>query len=173
MHDNDEQTPEYASRREPVEEDIALQLRTWRFERIGLAVLLLLILLALLGLFSKGPLSNANASSSDGQLSVEYQRFSRNDTEEQLHITLRAAPGQQLAVVLDPALLQAANIEAMHPLPGPSRSQGQGLSIPMLADPQGVAALYLTLRTQGIGLFRCHLQASTGQALTINKFIYP
>lgn len=38
----------------PVEEDMPLQLRVWRIERAGWYALLLLVMLALLGLFSKG-----------------------------------------------------------------------------------------------------------------------
>lgn len=43
------------NRHYPVEEDMALQRRVWRFERIGWYALLLLIGLSLAGLFSKGP----------------------------------------------------------------------------------------------------------------------
>lgn len=50
---------ELDSRRYPIAEDMALQCRIWRFERIGWWGLGLVVLLALLGLFSRGPLSRA------------------------------------------------------------------------------------------------------------------
>lgn len=45
---------ELDSRRYPIAEDMALQCRIWRFERIGWWGLGLVVLLALLGLFSRG-----------------------------------------------------------------------------------------------------------------------
>ena len=58
----------------PVEEDMPLQLRVWRIERAGWYALLLLVMLALLGLFSKGPLSDATVTGSLGHLQVYDQR---------------------------------------------------------------------------------------------------
>lgn len=48
---------EFMSRADPVEEDLRLQRRVWRFERIGWVTLLIIVGLTLAGLFSKGPLS--------------------------------------------------------------------------------------------------------------------
>lgn len=55
---NDESShSDFHSRDYPVREDMAYQVKVWRFERWGWYTLVLLILLALLGLFSRGPLS--------------------------------------------------------------------------------------------------------------------
>ena len=40
-----------------IEEDLPLQERTWRFQRVGWAIMGLLLLSALAGLFANGPLS--------------------------------------------------------------------------------------------------------------------
>jgi hypothetical protein len=50
--------PEQSSRNVPVRENMALQIRGWQIERLGWYGLLLLMALALAGLFSKGPLSH-------------------------------------------------------------------------------------------------------------------
>ncbi|MEN5223510.1 MULTISPECIES: hypothetical protein [Pseudomonas] len=47
---------ELASRHYPVEEDMRMQQRVWRFERVGWYALVLVVLLGLAGLFGNGPL---------------------------------------------------------------------------------------------------------------------
>jgi hypothetical protein len=65
---------ELLSRRHPVQEDMPMQQRVWRFERVGWYVLVAIVLLALAGLFGNGPLSDAEVVSQDGRVRVEYQR---------------------------------------------------------------------------------------------------
>lgn len=45
-----------------IEEDLDFQRRMWRLQQIGWALLVLVVVAALLGLFGKGPLSRAVAS---------------------------------------------------------------------------------------------------------------
>lgn len=47
---------ELASRHYPVEDDMRMQQRVWRFERVGWYALVLVVLLGLAGLFGNGPL---------------------------------------------------------------------------------------------------------------------
>ncbi len=164
---------EFANRQEPVREDMALQRRFWRFERVGWLALLMLIALALAGLFSKGPLSHVQARTADARLQVEYERFSRNGAQEDLVISTHSAPGRIHYVVMGGELLRGYSIETMYPLPAPSRSRGQDLLVPLQADAQGLATLYLTLRSNGVGRYRGVIGLQDGPALDIGKFIYP
>lgn len=164
---------EFSDRKAPIRENMALQRRTWRFERVGWLALIMLVALALGGLFSKGPLSQVTRSSADGRLQVEYQRFSRNGAQESLIVTSHGAPGEMRWLVLGSGLLKGYSIEFQTPEPGPSRSQGQDLLIPMQGDEQGVATLYLTLRSDGVGLYRGSLGLRGQPALSLSKFIYP
>lgn len=164
---------EYESRTHPVEEDMRLQRRVWRFERIGWVVLLLVIALTLGGLFSKGPLSSVEVSTPDGSLSVKYERFNRNGAGDDMVITSTGRPNEQRDLVLGKELLEGNSLESLNPLPGLSRSDGGDLVIPMRSDAQGVATLYLSVRSNGIGLFRSHVHIDGRQDLPIPKFIYP
>ncbi len=65
------QHDDFRDRSYPVEEDIGFQRKVWRFERIGWYALLLIIVLTLAGVFSKGPLSSKHAVSTDGNLSAD------------------------------------------------------------------------------------------------------
>ncbi len=79
---------ELVSRQQPVQEDMTMQQRVWRFERVGWYLLVVIVLLGLAGVFGNGPLSNAQVTSADGRLHVEYQRLSRSGTTDSLRITV-------------------------------------------------------------------------------------
>lgn len=168
-----DQNDDFANRTYPVVEDMARQRKAWRGEQIGWYVLMLLVLLSLLGLFSKGPLSTAQATSTDGKLTVEYERFSRNGAEEKMVIAAKGQPGQPLEVIIGAGLLEGFDLEALHPQSGPAHSLGRDLVVPLRADSNGDATLYLTLRSNGVWLYRSAIALSTGARVAVPKFIYP
>ena len=164
---------EYDNRSFPIREDMTLQRATWRFERIGWFVLLVLIGLTLAGLFSTGPLSQVNDQTADGTLEIRYERFSRNGAEDEIIVTAHGAPGQFLRLALGGRLLEGFSIEALNPQPAPLTSDGRDLIIPMLADRKGVATLYLTIRSNGMGLYQGYVRLNDGEHLAVPKFVYP
>lgn len=164
---------EFVSRTYPVREDMRQQRRTWRFERIGWLALLLLVALTLAGLFSKGPLSSVHVQTADGRLKVAYERFSRNGAQDDMIITTTGPAHEMRHLLLGHELLEGVSIESLNPQPAPLRSEGADLVIPMRADSNGVATLYLTVRSNGVGLYRGHLRLLDGDDLPIPKFIYP
>lgn len=164
---------EFASRKHPVEEDMDEQLRAWRFERVGIVVLVILIGLTLGGLFSKGPLSHVQLQTPDGRLSVEYERFSRNGAQDDVIVTSSGAPGELRYLVLGHEWLEGLSIESLNPQPANLTSDDRDLVIPMRADAKGVATLYLTMRSNGVGLYRGHMRLKDGAQLDLPKFIYP
>lgn len=57
---------EMQDREHPGAEDMSLQRKVWRFQRAGWYVLMAIVILTLLGLFSRGPLSTLEAVSDQG-----------------------------------------------------------------------------------------------------------
>ncbi|WP_263264756.1 hypothetical protein [Pseudomonas sp. RIT-PI-S] len=168
-----DQQDDFDNRTYPVKEDMTRERWAWRVERAGWYVLMLIVALTLLGLFSKGPLSSVTVASDDGALRVEYERFSRNGAEETMTITAKGHPGEPLQVVLGARLLEGMAIEALQPESGPAHSQGRDLVIPLRADNNGEAILYLTLRSNGAWMYRSEIALSTGARVAVPKFIYP
>ena len=169
---------EFTNRTYPVAENMQRQQRAWTLERIGWYGLLLVVALTLLGLFSKGPLSSRDLSSPDGSLRVEYERFSRNGAQDTLIVTAKGKPDQAVQVHVVARLLEGVTLEAVHPINGPSHSEGRDLVIPVRTDSTGIATLYLTLRSDGVGLYRGTISLSSdalpsGAQLAIPRFIYP
>ena len=164
---------EFVSRKYPVEEDMDEQRRAWRFERIGIGALVVLIGLTLGGLFSKGPLSHVQLQTPDGRLSVEYERFSRNGAQNDVIVSSSGAPGEMRYLVLGHEWLEGMSIESLNPQPANLISDERDLVIPMRADARGTATLYLSLRSNGVGLYRGHIRLKDGPQLDLPKFIYP
>lgn len=163
---------EFVSRNYPISDDIDFQRKSWRFERIGWFVLIIIMLLTLLGLFSKGPLSTRHISSVEGALHVEYQRFQRHGAHSRLIITAQVAPSSTAYVQFSPQLLKAFTLEEIHPAPQNSSTQQGGLLLESRADPQGAVTLYLSLRPEGLGNFQQSVRLN-GQTVRFSQFIYP
>jgi hypothetical protein len=103
-----------------LDQDIDLQRREWRVQRVGWYGLATFVLAALLGVFGKGPLSHAAAGASG--LSVEYERFVRAGAPSRLTIEIPPAPGgtlPQLSISRD--YVDAMTIT--HILPSPAASE--------------------------------------------------
>ena len=64
-----------------IDEDMEFQRRSWIVQRIGWAIFALVILLAALGLFGDGILSDTKAGQEEGALWLEYPRFERFEPE--------------------------------------------------------------------------------------------
>lgn len=161
------------SRRYPVNEDMALQRKVWRFERWGWYGLIVLIALTLAGLFSKGPLSTADVRSADGQLRVEHQRFLRNGASDVLVIHLQGKAREPLEVAIRGELLRGFNVEMLQPQPLKASTAGEGVKLWLLSDNDGKAVLYLTLRSDGVGSFVTQVALATGASVRFSQFIYP
>lgn len=164
---------EVQSRSHPVREDMPMQQRVWRFERVGWYVLVLIVLLALAGLFGNGPLSDAERWSEDGRVKVEYQRLSRSGTTDNLYITVQGEPGQPVKVELEGSLLRAASIETMQPEPQLSKSHGPALLLQLGTGQDGVATLYLTLRSEHVGSLEGIVRAGPQSVVQFSTFLYP
>ncbi|CRM87104.1 hypothetical protein [Pseudomonas sp. 22 E 5] len=161
------------SRSYPVNEDMTLQRKVWRFERWGWYGLVVLMALTLAGLFSKGPLSTADVRSADGQLRVEHQRFLRNGSSDVLVIHLRGKAREPLEVALSGELLRGFNVEMLQPQPLKASTAGEGVKLWLLTDDDGHAVLYLTLRSDGVGSFDTQVALSNGASVRFSQFIYP
>lgn len=164
---------DFHSRAYPVREDMAYQLKVWRFERVGWYVLVLLVILTLLGLFSHGPLSNRDAHSPDGRLSVSYERFHRNGSTNALILHLKGQPDAVLEVELGGDWLDGFDVQALQPQPLRSASVGQGMKLWVQADARGEANLHLSLLSEGLGTYHSRVALPGGTAVSFDQFIFP
>lgn len=164
---------EMLDRRYPVEEDIALQRRIWRIERIGWYALVVVVVLTLFGLFSHGLLSSAVASSATKDLVVEYERFHRSGAVNTMVIHSRGKPGETHTVVIGKAMMEGFSIDSIQPQPRNSAGNGQGLRLTLEGDTHGESSLYLEWSSNGLGLYESKIAVEGGGEVAITQFIYP
>ncbi|WP_028239380.1 hypothetical protein [Stutzerimonas azotifigens] len=162
---------ELESRSYPIREDMTLQQRLWKTERVGWYLILLILVLALAGLFSTGPLSRVNAQTPSGQLAVDYQRFERLGASSDMRLTIRGSPGETLWLTLDGALLERFALESIQPEPALAEGAGSGMRLQLTLGGDS-ATLNLTLRPNGVGPARSRAQLR-GETLDISQFVYP
>jgi hypothetical protein len=164
---------DFRDREYPVRENMAFQLKVWRFERVGWYVLVLLVILTLLGLFSRGPLSSRDAHSSDGRLDVEYEMFHRNGSMNPMIVRLKGQPGAVLEVELGGEWLEGFDVQSLQPEPLRSASFRQGMRVWVQADDQGQASLHLSLMADGLGLYSSRITTAGGATVSFDQFILP
>lgn len=168
-------TPETEMRdkRYPVDEDIALQRRIWRLERVGWYLMLLIVVLTLCGLFSHGVLSSQTVTTQQQDLSVEYQRFHRNGAVDSMVIHSYGEPGRPHTLVISHSMMKGFSIESMQPQPTRSAGTREGLRLTLPADAHGESTLYLSWRSGGVGFVAGEIALDGGGRVAVTQFIYP
>jgi hypothetical protein len=160
-------------RRPDVDEDLAFQLKDWRVQRAGWAVLTLILAAGLSGLFGPGPLSNATAS--DGYaLHVQYERFVRHGGQTNLTVRLASADPGPLQVTIGREYLSAFHVRQI--LPAPVRVQaGDSDLVYTFEGPRqsGPVELKFFLQPESLGSHAGNLSAGPGPAVTLRQFTYP
>lgn len=166
------QDDDLRSRSFPVHEDMPLQIKVWKVERIGWYLLFLIMLVALLGLFGAGPLSKAEAVSPNGDLRIQYDRFDRNGASNEMVVKAKADEQGKVWLVIDGALLQRFTIEGIQPEPASAEGFRDGMRLELEPDSEGWATAYFALRATGIGPVRTSI-SSGDQSVEVGQFIYP
>ena len=102
-----------------VGQDLKFQKRSWRVERTGWIVGLLVVAAALLGLLGQGPLSKAKAAAADNRLVVEYNRFERYQSPVHLNIQFLPAgsTNHEVRLWLDRAFVEGIEMRHLDPEP--------------------------------------------------------
>lgn len=157
----------------PVQEFLHIQQRHWRLERIGWVLFLLIVLLAVLGVFSQGVLSLTTARSADGALAVEYQRFERNSAASEITVRLQGEPGEVIQLDITGNLLDRFAIESIQPEPLGSESLRDGLRLSFRTDGEGDAAVYLAVRAAALGSSNSRFAVTGAPSIAVDQFIYP
>ena len=101
-----------------VNQDLKFQSRQWTVQRVGWAVMALVVLAAVVGVFGNGPLANATARSSDGAYQVEYARFARHRAPTSIRVVLQqGAVGSEARIAIDRGYADGMQVEQVYPEP--------------------------------------------------------
>ena len=118
---------EERSRDYPIKENMHWQRVEWRIQKIGGFLLFALVILGACGLFSKGFLSDGIVTSSDGALSVEYERFGLRDSDIAMAIRVKPPQQDRFTLQLSGEEMDNFQIQSLQPQPQQAVSKSNSL----------------------------------------------
>lgn len=156
-----------------IDQDMPFQERMWRAQRVGWAIMALLLVAALLGAFGTGLLSRATAES--GPLQVQYDRFVRFESPAQLEVRVApGAAGDDVRVTLSHEYLRHLLVEHITPQPEQVLDGGGRLTyVFALAGAGEPAEITFHLRPERPGLLHAQVGLTDGQPTSFTQFVYP
>lgn len=158
-----------------IDQDLEFQRRMWRAERIGWAVMAILLLCAALGMFGHGALSRTMALKGD-LLTVEYQRFGRYQAPMEMRVYLSAGSSQDLFFQLDRVFLMNVQITSIFPKPvteQPIYDGVQFLFSPTRVKGEGSLVVTISYQPKQMGLLKAAVRGEETTSLSVTQFIYP
>jgi hypothetical protein len=163
----------WRSRTHPIKEDMAFQRATWRTERIGWTVLWLIVVLALLGLFSNGLLSSASVESPAGDLRVTYERFQRSGAPTEIKLEVAPQSERQIAIRISRQMLDALTIESITPTPQAERGTANGVEFVFAVEPGEPLTVDMNVRPDSVGFIAGEIGIAESRPARLNQFTYP
>ncbi len=157
-------------------QDLAFQEREWKVQRIGWAIMLLVILLALLGLFGTGPISTGSAEGGDGAISAGYERFIRHDgrTTLTLEVDGDQAANNEVRLWVSQDYLDAMEIQQISPQPSEAIAAGDRvIYVFPIDDPSSTLSVSFSLRPQDMGRITGEAGVPDGPSLSFSNLSYP
>jgi hypothetical protein len=159
-----------------IEEYIGFQRRDWAVRHIAWAILALVVLAALLGLFGNGILSKANLGDDEMPLQLEYERFGRYKAP----MTLKARLGPEAVregearLWLERSYLNTMQVETIIPEPDSVESSADHL-VYVFSTPSSNFPIEVTffMQSENIGRQTGRVGLEGGPSLSFNQFIYP
>jgi len=159
-----------------IDEALEFQRREWVVQRVGWGAMLVLVVLALLGLFGTGVLSSATAGDGNGPISAGYERFLRHGGEAQLTFTV--APDQvsdgQIELWIDADYLSSMDIQRVTPQPEEVQTRGDRLIyVFTVTESSAPHEFVFSMRPQEIGRTSAQAGIVDGAEISFRQLVYP
>jgi hypothetical protein len=156
----------------PIEEDMRFQRATWKIERAGWVVLALIVIAALLGVFSNGYLSSAAKGDEHG-FNVHYDRFQRRTVTTHLRMNVPADDDNVARLRVGRSVLDDYEIDAIDPRPSRAAADQTDLVFDFDTGDTRELAMVIALRPRRIGMAHLSLAAANRPPLMLRTFVYP
>lgn len=146
--------------------------REWLVQRIGWAILGVVLLGAILGLFGSGPVSKRTIAA--GHATFEIDRFDRYNRQSQwlLHVSPAATSDETLRVSFGAKFLEPYQIISIVPEPGSMMLSGSQVVLEFEAEraTQGIA---FHVQPTKIGWHTGTLRIGSSEPVAIDQLVYP
>ncbi len=159
-----------------ISEDMAFQRRSWKAERMSWAILTLLLLAALLGLFSVGPLSITTGIDPGRLFSLDHERFLRfkAPSELRLHLEPEATAKQTVTIRLSGDMARGVELVNIQPEPEGMAATADGIEIEFrISDPGEPAEIVFGILPHRMGRLEGAIGLAGEAPLRLSPFVYP
>lgn len=156
--------------------DDRFQRTEWAFQRVGWVVMAALLVSGLLGLLGGGgPLANGEATSADGRVRIQYDRFARRHRDSQL-LRIEVSPqsaADTCRVTINQAYLSRINFREISPLPESVEAAG-GAHVFSFRSGKGDTPLILIFpgEFEKAGPAAADLRVD-GSSISFRQWVYP
>lgn len=158
-------------------QNISFMEREWRAARIGMVAMVLIVVAALAGLFSVGPMSWADKSAPDVGITLSYERLVRRGGPTDLSITMPAALAGGTGTVslwVSDEYLSLVRIDNIVPQPDKATSVSSGVlyDFPVASQDEDVDVT-ISVTPHSMGSHTGSLGLVDGRRIDFRQFFYP
>ena len=153
-----------------IRQDLDFQRRWHTVQRVGRAVLVLLFVAAVVGIFGTGPLSHASADAPGGAFSVSYDRFVRTTQSSSLQVSPSTAQGGGGTIAVASSYADAIDVGNVTPQPDSETATSDRI---VLSYQQRLPAqVQISVFPQTIGVHRATIWVR-GRPLSFHQVVWP
>lgn len=146
----------------------------YQLRRVGFILLLLIVVAALAGLFSRGYLSEATRTNDDRSLTLHYEKFNRLLSDMDMKISSVIPAGKRNRIVLGGDFMEGFRIDTLQPQPDKMYSLNGEVVLEYPPSAAGVEqTLWLSLTPMKFGAIKSTLAIDNGSPIVFQQFIYP
>lgn len=159
-----------------INQDLQYQTRSWMLQRVSWGVIAFTALMALLGLFGSGPISQTQVGDEGDRLWVKYERFGRfqSPTKLQIHLAENTGRGNTQAIWLNRDYLEEVEIERIIPEPDRVEAGSDRLIFIFHTESRNQpTTITFNLQPEKMGSLPGQVGLREGESLQFHQFIYP
>jgi hypothetical protein len=156
--------------------DLDFERRWWRFERVIYWIQTALVVLAIAGLFGRGPLSAAHAASADRSVRVDYERLARFRTPTTLtvHVVGGTPSDSVVDVTIDGSIVGMEGVSHVTPEPRHVDASSTALRFTVArTSANDSVTIRIALEPGRVGMADARLTVGRGPAISLSQLIYP
>lgn len=153
-------------------EDMRQQRIEWTIERVAWFFLYALLIGIVLGLLGQGPLASARLQGGAGSLQMEYSRFMRNKSSDQLEITLPPAPAS-VRLMLDKQYLEHIEVRMISPPPEKVIARADSTVFEFNVDSPKPVQVHFHFEPRKAGALEGWVAVEGGERRKFSQFVYP
>ncbi|ELY2495123.1 hypothetical protein ACOZ06_001594 [Cronobacter muytjensii] len=164
---------ERVSRETPVREHMHAQRVEWRIQQGGNWLLFTIVVIALLGGFSDGWLSETSITNREKSLTIEYQRFLRAESDEPFALRIQGPKNQPVTLTFGGDLPDRFVLQTLQPQPVVAHTGQHTLTLTFPPTPDGAHAVWMVTQPQSAGRLSSTVTLNGASPVHLTQWVYP